>query len=230
MREEEIPADYLDMVAEKRDELISALAEVNEEFEEKYLMEEEFTVQEIKDAIRKHTLANEFSPVFMGSAYKNKGIQAVLNGVVDYLPNPTERNNTAFDLSKEEEEVALEINEKKPFVGLAFKLEETQFGQVTYIRVYQGKIKKGAMITNTATKKKVKVSRMVRMHSDDMEEVSEVGPGDIFAIFGVDCASGETFCDGANYSMRTMHVPDPVLSLTIKPKQRDNLNKFLLAL
>lgn len=166
----------------------------------------------------------------MGSAYKNKGIQAVLDGVMDYLPSPPERENYSLDLSNDEAKVPLEINEKKPFVGLAFKLQESKYGQITYIKVYQGKIKKGATLTNTATKKKVKVSRMVRMHSDDMEDIDEVGPGDIFAIFGVDCASGETFCDSVNYSMRTMHVPDPVLSLTIKPKARDNLNKFLLAL
>lgn len=123
------------------------------------------------------------------------------------------------------------IDNKKPFVGLAFKLEETKFGQVTYVRIYQGKIKKGQTIINTNTGKKVKVSRMVRMHSAEMEEINECGAGDIFALFGVDCASGETFCDSdVNYKMTEMHVPDPVMSLTIKPKKIEDLDSFLKAL
>ena len=125
----------------------------------------------------------------------------------------------------------MEIDNKKPFVGLAFKLEETQYGQLTWIRVYQGKVKKGQQIMNTSTGKKAKVSRMVRMHSADMEDVNEVGAGDIFALFGVDCASGETFCDlNTNLSMTSMHVPEPVMSLTIKPKKNDQLDLFLKAL
>ena len=118
-----------------------------------------------------------------------------MDGIIDYLPKPTEVDNYAYNVDKEGEKTVMEINNKKPFVGLAFKLEETKFGQVTYIRVYQGKIKKGKVILNTNTNKKVKVSRMVRMHSSDMEDINECGAGDIFALFGVDCASGETFCD-----------------------------------
>jgi elongation factor G len=150
----------------------------------------------------------------MGSAYKNKGIQSLLNGVEDYLPNPTEVPNHALDANNEEAKVPMLVDNKLPFVGYAFKLEESQFGQLTWLRVYQGKLKKGATLTNTNTKKKVKISRMVRMHSDEMEDINEAGAGDIFGLFGVDCASGETFCgDGINYSMRSMHVPDPVMSL-----------------
>ena len=125
----------------------------------------------------------------------------------------------------------MEIDNKKPFVGLAFKLEETKFGQVTYVRIYQGKIKKGQQIINTNTGKKVKVSRMVRMHSADMEDINEAGAGDIFALFGVDCASGETFCAAdVKYQMTEMHVPDPVMSLSIKPKKTEDLDTFLKAL
>lgn len=114
------------------------------------------------------------------------------------------------------------IDNKKPFVGLAFKLEETQYGQLTWVRIYQGKVKKGSTITNTSTGKKCKVSRMGRLHSDNMEDITEAGAGDIFALFGVDCASGETFCDSqVNYSMTPMHVPEPVMSLTVKPKKQD---------
>lgn len=144
-----------------------------------------------------------------------------MDGVLDYLPFPEETNNYAYDLTKTNEKIKMEIDNKKPFVGLAFKLEESQFGQITYVRIYQGKIKKGATLTNTATKKKVKISRMVRMHSNEMQDISEAGAGDIFAIFGVDCASGETFCDQTvNYTMEDMHVPEPVMSLTVKPKKQ----------
>ena len=156
----------------------------------------------------------------------------MLDGVLDYLPNPKEVRNFAFDPKKsEDEKVEMEINNKKPFVGLAFKLEETKYGQLTWIRVYQGKVKKGMQLMNTNTGKKAKVSRMVRMHSADMEDVNEVGAGDIFALFGVDCASGETFCDiNTQLSMTSMHVPDPVMSLTIRPRKQDQLDMFLKAL
>jgi elongation factor G len=123
------------------------------------------------------------------------------------------------------------IDDKKPFVGLAFKLEETQYGQLTWVRIYQGKVKKGNTIINASTGKKAKVSRMVRMHSAQMEDINEAGAGDIFALFGVDCASGESFCDtNVNYSMTPMHVPEPVMSLTVKPKKNDQLDLFLKAL
>lgn len=166
----------------------------------------------------------------MGSAYKNTGIQSALDGVLDYLPDPTEVNNYALDRNNNEEKVHLKIDPKAPFVGLAFKLEENQFGQLTYVRAYQGIVKKGSFITNTATGEKVKLARMVRMHSNSMEDISEAGPGDIFAMFGVNCASGETFTSGPKLAMTSMHVPDPVMSLTIKPKSHNDLNKFMNAL
>lgn len=124
----------------------------------------------------------------------------------------------------------LVVDPKLPFVGLAFKLEENQYGQLTYMRLYQGVIKKGFIIHNTATGDKVKLSRMVRMHSNQMEDISEAGPGDIFAMFGVNCASGETFTDGKKLSLTSMHVPDPVMSLTIKPKDKNDLTRFMQAL
>ena len=149
----------------------------------------------MKKSIRQQTISQKFCPVFMGSAYKNKGVQPLLDGVLDFLPTPTEANNYAYEMTNRSEKIKMEVDNKKPFVGLAFKLEESTFGQLTYVKIYQGKIKKGATLTNTATKKKIKISRMVRMHSSNMEDISEAGAGDIFAIFGVDCASGETFCD-----------------------------------
>lgn len=164
---------------------------------EEYFLEENIDVPEdlIKASIRTQTVSNQFVPVFMGSAFKNKGVQLLLDGIVDYLPTPTEVENFAFNKTKDGEKTKMIIDSKKPFVGLAFKLEETQYGQLSWIRIYQGKVKKGSTIVNTSTGKKNKVSRMVRMHSAAMEDISEAGAGDIFALFGVDCASGESFCD-----------------------------------
>lgn len=151
--------------------------------------------------------------------------------MIDYLPDPSEVENFALDLSNNEEKVKMEIDNRKPFVGLAFKLEETQYGQLTWIRIYQGSIKKGATLLNSANGKKAKISRMVRMHANKMEDINEAGAGDFFAFFGVDCASGETFCDiTKKYAMTSMHVPEPVMSLTIKPKKNSDLDTFLKAL
>lgn len=228
----EVPEDLMEMAIEKKLELISILAEFDESMEEHYLEENhDIPVDEMKACIRKHTINLNFCPVFMGSAFKNKGVQPLLDGVLDYLPRPDEIKNEALDIKKEEAKVEMKIDNKLPFVGLAFKLEETQYGQLTWIRIYQGKVKKGAQLVNTATGKKAKVSRMVRMHSEDMEDINEAGAGDIFALFGVDCASGETFCDpSVNLAMTSMHVPDPVMSLTIKPKKQDQLDLFLKSL
>lgn len=197
VREADIPEDMIEKATDKKLELLSCLAECGEEAMEEYFLEEniDVPVDELKECIRKNTINLKFCPVFMGSAYKNKGVQKMMDGIIDYLPRPTEVTNIAYNHDKDGEKTVMTIDNKKPFVGLAFKLEETKFGQVTYIRVYQGKIKKGATILNANTKKKVKVSRMVRMHSADMEDINEAGAGDIFALFGVDCASGETFCD-----------------------------------
>ena len=230
IRKDVIPDDFKAKVEEKREELIAQLAEIDEKIEELYLNGEKVPADLLKEVIRKRTLELSFWPVFMGSAYKNHGVQTALDGVIDYLPNPTEVKNFAHDILNNNEKVELIVDPKLPFVGLAFKLEENQYGQLTYMRLYQGVIKKGFMITNTATGEKVKLSRMVRMHSNQMEDISEAGPGDIFAMFGVNCASGETFTDGKKLSLTSMHVPDPVMSLTIKPKDKNDLTRFMQAL
>ena len=231
--EKDIPESLIEMAKEKKLELLSCLADAGEEKMEEYYLEEELNIpeEEIKEVIRRLTIDLKFVPVFLGSAYKNKCVQKMMDGIIDYLPRPTEVDNFAYNAAKDGEKTPMEINNKKPFVGLAFKLEETKFGQVTYIRVYQGRIKKGQNIVNTSTNKKVKVSRMVRMHSNEMEDINECGAGDIFALFGVDCASGETFCDpDVRMQMTEMHVPDPVMSLTVKPKKVQDLDAFLKAL
>jgi len=219
----EVPADMRDNMWEKRMELAEAVAEVDDDFAEIFLEDEDdWSVADMKAAIRRATIALKFAPVFMGSAFKNKGVQPLLDGVVDYLPSPKQIQNIALDQRNEEAEVVLATDSSKKFVGLAFKLEETRFGQITYIRVYQGTLKKGSVIFNTTTNKKHKVPRLVRMHSADMEDVDSVGAGEICAMYGVDCESGSTFTDDKTnvLTMSSMYVPDPVISLSIKPKDQ----------
>jgi elongation factor G len=227
----DIPEDMKDLVAEKRLELIERLADVDDEVAEQFLMEEIPDIATVKAAIRRQTIACSFVPVFMGSAFKNKGVQPLLDGVLDYLPEPIEKPNFALDRTKDEERVQVTCKDSDPLLALAFKLDETQYGQLTYVRVYQGKLKRGNYVTNVNNGKKVKLARIVRMHSDDMEEIDEAGSGEVVAMFGVDCSSMDTFSDGnTNLVMSTMFVPEPVMSLSVKPKKSTMQNQFGKAL
>ncbi|KAM5449912.1 Elongation factor G, mitochondrial [Microsporum audouinii] len=231
VEKDEIPEDLLDLVQERRNKLIETLADVDDEIAEIYLEEREPTVEQIKAAIRRATISLKFTPVFMGSALADKSVQPMLDGVCDYLPNPAEVPNLALDQKRQEAPVKLIPYADLPFVGLAFKLEESNFGQLTYIRVYQGTLRKSMNVFNVKNNKKIKVPRIVRMHSNEMEEVSEIGPGEICAVFGVDCASGDTFTDGKlGYTMSSMFVPEPVISLSIKPKSSKDLANFSKAI
>ena len=230
IREAEIPAELLDEAQSKREELLDTISMNSEELMEA-MLEDAVTVDLIKKVVREETIALRLCPVFMGSAYKNKGIQKLLDGVIDYLPNPTDVHNYALDLDNNEKEIELPSDDSLPPVILAFKLEDGQFGQLTYIRIYQGKIKKGDELYNTRSRKKFRVGRLVKMHASTMEDINEAGCGEIAALFGIDCASGDTFCaPGTNYSMTSMYVPKPVISLAIKPvdkKAADNMAKAL---
>lgn len=228
---DEIPAEVQDLVKERRAKLIETVADVDEEMANLFLDEIEPTLEQLKAAIRRATISRKFTPVFMGSALADKFIQPMLDGVCDYLPNPGEVANMALDTRNKEAPVKLIPYNSLPFVGLAFKLEESNFGQLTYIRVYQGSLKKGTNVFNARTDKRVKIPRIVRMHSNEMEDVSEVGAGEICAVFGVDCASGDTFTDGQlGYTMTSMYVPEPVISLSIKPKNNKDLQNFSKAI
>ncbi|KAM0717071.1 hypothetical protein Q7P37_006923 [Cladosporium fusiforme] len=231
VREDECPADLREFAEEKRALLIETLADVDDHIAELFLDEKTPSPDEIKAAIRRATISLKFSPVLMGSALADKSVQPMLDAVVDYLPNPAEVENIALDRKRAETPVKLVSYNSLPFVGLAFKLEESNFGQLTYIRVYQGSIKKGANVFNARTGQKVKVPRIVRMHSNEMEEVQEIGAGEICAVFGVDCASGDTFTEGGlGYSMNSMFVPDAVISLSIAPKMTKDTPNFSKAI
>lgn len=229
-----IPEDLQQLAEQKRAELIETLADFDDEMAELFLEEIDPTAKQLKDAIRRATLSLKFTPVFMGSAFKNKSVQAVLDGVVDYLPSPGEKHNKALDLKNEESQVALLPDRNLPLVSLAFKLDDTKFGQLTYVRIYQGTLKRGMVLFNKRLNKKVRLSKLVRMHSNEMEEVKELPAGEIGAMFGVECASGDTLTDGKlDWAMSSMFVPHPVVSYSITPKKKENpqfskaLQKFM---
>jgi len=228
--EGEIPAEMKAEADTAREEMLDALSMFSDELTEA-MLEEKVTVDVINAALRKATIGLQVAPVMMGSAYKNKGVQLLLDAINAYLPNPAEVSNKGVDLDREEAEIQLESDPAKPLVMLSFKLEDGRYGQLSYLRVYQGTLRKGLEITNTRTGKRHKVGRLVRMHSDEMEEIDESPPGDIVAMFGVDCNSGDTFTDGTvNFAMSSMFVPDPVISLTVTPKDskaQTNMSKAL---
>lgn len=220
IRMEEIPESLREQAAEKRQAMLDAVSMFSDELLEAVL-EDRATPDMIYEAVRRGTIALKLTPVFLGSAYKNRGVQPLLDAVTRFLPNPTEVPNEALDLSQDEQKVVLKAAADEPLVALAFKLEETRFGQLTYIRIYQGSLKKGDSIINRRTGKDVRVGRLVRMHASEMEDITDTMAGDIVALFGIDCASGDTFTsEKINVAMTSMHVPDPVIHLTIKPKER----------
>jgi len=230
IRVAEIPSHLVDDAKKYREELLDAASMFSDELMEAMLEGAE-TEDMINAAIRKGTLAEQLVPVFLGSAHKNKGIQPLLDGVVKFLPNPTEVKNYALDLDNNEQQVLLNCDEKSPCVSLGFKLEDGQYGQLTYVRIYQGCLKKGEELYNTRARKKFKVGRLVRMNSATMEDITEGVPGDIVALFGVECASGDTFCSPSiNYAMTSMFVPEPVISLAINPKDKKSADQMAKAL
>ena len=231
IREEAIPAEYVEKAKADRLEMIEKVAEVDDTLGELFLADAAITNEQIMAAVRRATIALKMTPVMCGSAYKNKGVQLLLNAICSFLPNPAEITNEALDQKNGEAKVILESNPDKPFVGLAFKLEDGRYGQLTYMRIYQGKVSKGDFIVNQANQKKVKVPRLVRMHSNEMNDINDARAGDIVALFGVECASGDTFTDGTvQYTMTSMFVPDAVISLAVSPKNRDAQANFSKAL
>ncbi len=231
LRVEEIPEELKELAEERREALIEEASNFCDELADAFLEEQEISAEMILSAMRKGVLTRAVTPVYMGSAYKNKGVQPLLDASVALLPDPSEVNNIALDLDNEEAPIELGSELNDPTVALAFKLEDGQYGQLTYIRVYQGTLKKGDTLINTRNGKKIKIGRLVRMHSSQMEDINAIPAGYIGALFGIDCASGDTFADPKlNYSMTSMFVPNPVISLAIIPKDNKaqiNMSKAL---
>ncbi|CAL1688429.1 unnamed protein product [Lasius platythorax] len=232
VREDEIPKDMNTEVNERRQELIEHLSNVDDTLGELYLNDTKLTEKDIMNAIRRSCLKRKFTPVLVGTALKNKGVQPLLDAIINYLPNPGEVENYALQEKSDGEYTKVKLSsdrdDKNPFVGLAFKLEAGRFGQLTYFRCYQGMLKKSDTLYNTRTKKKVRTQRLVRLHSNQMEDVTEVYAGDIFALFGIDCASGDTFVNDSKLelSMESIYVPDPVVSMSIQTKNSKDRENF----
>jgi elongation factor G len=230
VRAEEIPAHLQQPAREARETLVDAASMFSDDLMEAAL-EDAVTPALLGAAVRKGVQTREITPVFMGSAYKNKAVQPLLDAVNRYLPCPMDVQNEALNTEKGETPVTLSNNPNDPVVALAFKLEDGQYGQLTYIRVYQGTLAKGASVVNARSGKKLKIGRLVRMHANQMEDIETIPAGYIGALFGVDCASGDTFsAPGLNLSMTSMFVPNPVISLAIVPKDNKsqiNMSKAL---
>lgn len=229
IREEDIPQRLREQADAYRETMLDALGMFSDELAEAFLEGRE-TVEQIRAATRKGTLSLELTPVHIGSAYRNKGIQPLLDAVLAYLPSPEEVRNTALDLDADGASVELVADANRDLAALAFKLQDTPYGQLTYVRIYQGSIKKGSEIYNVRSRRSVKVGRLIRMHADEMEDISAAPPGDIVALFGIDCVSGDTFSAGANLAMRSMFVPIPVISLAIKAKDNKHEERMAKAL
>ncbi|MCP4002849.1 MAG: elongation factor G [bacterium] len=226
---EPIPESMLAEAEAARETMLDAVSMFSEELMEG-ILEDNLNEEMIHNAIRAGVLSLDLTPVFLGSAYKNKGVQLLLDATSRYLPSPLDIENRGLDLDDDEKEFVVETDPEQPLVALAFKLDDGRYGQLTYVRIYRGTLRKGEMITNTRTGKRTRVGRLIRMHSDKTEDIEVAMAGDIVALFGIDCASGDTFTSGERVAVTSMHVPDPVISLSIKPidqKAQDNMGKAL---
>ncbi|MEN1678323.1 MAG: elongation factor G [Planctomycetota bacterium] len=230
VRTEDIPADLKSEADEARAHMLEELSMYSDEMMEKLLAEEEVSEELIHDITRHAVIEQEFTPVFMGSAFKNKGVQPLLDAITRYLPAPTEVENTGTN-QETGEKIVLESDTEKPLVAMGFKITDDEYGQLTYTRIYQGKIEKGGTYYNQRSGRKERFSRIVKMHSDKREEVDTGEAGDIVAVMGIDCASGDTYCNEPKFcSLENIFVADPVIKMSINPLSRDNSDKLGKAL
>jgi elongation factor G len=226
-----IPAELVDAAQAARHTMLEALSMVSDPIMELLLEEKDVPKDLIHATIREATIASQICPVLMGSAYKNKGIQKLLDAVNAYLPSPLDRAIFAKDIDNGMAEVPLAADPDSPLVAMAFKLVEEQFGQVTYMRIYQGTLKKGTFYFNSRKKKKERISRILRVHADEKEDIDAASAGDIVAVMGIECATGDTYCDeGYNYALESIYAAEPVIDLAISPTKRADQDKLSKAL
>lgn len=232
----EIPAELQEKAAAARTHMLETLSLFDDDLMVALLEEAEPELDDIIKVIRDATLSQEITPVMMGTAFRNKGVQELLDASIRYLPSPLDREVTAQDLSNRDEQgrgapITLSSDEDKPLVTMAFKTVLEQFGQLTYCRIYQGQIEKGGTYINARTGKKTRFGRLLRMHANDREEIEVAGPGDIIAVVGVDCASGDTFCGGdADIALENIFVPEAVIRLSVEPLTREGSDRLGKAL
>ncbi|MDF0479802.1 elongation factor G [Vagococcus sp. PNs007] len=233
IREEEIPAEYLELATEWREKLVEAVAETDEELTMKYLEGEEISIEELNAAIRRATINVELFPVYCGSAFKNKGVQLMLDGVIDYLPAPTDVAAITGINPDTDEEVVVPSTDDAPFAALAFKVMTDPFvGRLTFFRVYSGVLQSGSYVRNASKGKRERVGRILQMHANSREEISEVYAGDIAAAVGLkDTTTGDTLCDEKNLViLESMEFPEPVIEVAIEPKSKADQDKMGTAL
>jgi elongation factor G len=231
VREEAIPAELAKEAARERSHMLEALSMYSDKLMEMLLSEEEISEELIHDIIRHAVIEQEFTPVYLGTAYRNKGVQPLLDAIMRYLPSPLDAEVKGKDPVDQEKPVHLSPDPNKPFVGMAFKIVDDEFGQLTFTRIYQGSVEKGSSYFNQRTGKKDRFSRIVKMHADKREEVDSAEAGDIVAIMGIDCASGDTYSSEPKYcTLENIFVAKPVIKMSIAPLSRDNSDRLSKAL
>ena len=231
IRAEEVPADMKNDVEKARHHMLEQLAMYSDVLMEKLLAEEEIPEDLIHQVVRSAVLQQDATPVFMGSAYKNKGVQLLLDAVVRYLPSPLDREISAKKWDDPTQTFKLEPDPKKPFIGMAFKIMDDPFGQLTFLRIYQGTIRKGEIYVNQRTTRTERFSRIVKMHAEKRSEIDFAEAGDIVAIMGIDAASGDTYAAEQKYgTLESMFIPEPVIKVSVTPSSRADSDKMAKAL
>jgi len=226
-----VPAEYADSAAKARDKMLDALSMYNDEMMELLLEDKPIDNDMIRRTIREATINRDIVPLMLGSAFKNKGVQPLMDAVCDFLPSPMDRSSFARDHDNEGTEIPLASDPDAPLVAMVFKIADESFGQLSYVRVYQGRIIKGQQYRNARTNRMQRIGRIVRMHANDRKDIIDAGPGDIIALLSVDCASGDTICgDGVNYSLESIFVAEPVISLSVTPASSADQERMAKAL
>ncbi len=231
VRTDSIPANMMAEAQQSRQSMLESLSMFSDELMELLLSEEEVPEELIHQVLRDAVRNEEITPVFLGTAYRNKGVQPLLNAIVRYLPSPLDRQIYALDCDDQDRRVELYPDSERPFVGMAFKIVDDPYGQLTFVRIYQGRIEKGQQYFNQRTGRKERFSRILRMHADKREEIDSATAGDIVAVMGIECASGDTYAGKSKYcTLENMFVPEPVIRVAVSPRQRSDADRLGKAL